>query len=174
METNSSLVEVVSLSQCHHPYNNARQSTIGRTKNQFFQGTLPGSGGLGRAVIRLHQTTNHTNQGQFHLQIQGKEQTLLSTTKEILDQLLQSREPLLSLGLDIMLIELCTCMHTSWWQTVLICLQLALLIKRPLGTRDSSRVPLTLESIQRCFQLTQQGELALHGRQQKVFQLMTY
>ena len=45
----------------------------------------------------------------FHLQIQGKEQTLFSTTKEILDQLPQPREPLLSLGLDIMLIELHAC-----------------------------------------------------------------
>ena len=38
VETDSSLAEVVSLSRHHHPYNNARQSTIGRTKNQFFGG----------------------------------------------------------------------------------------------------------------------------------------
>ena len=38
VETNILLVKVVSLSWCHHPYNNACQSTIGRTKSQFFQG----------------------------------------------------------------------------------------------------------------------------------------
>ena len=38
-------------------------------------------------------------------------------------------------------------MHTSWWQTGPICLQLVLLDKGPLGTRDSSRVTLTLESL---------------------------
>ena len=39
VETDSSLAEVVSLSKCYYPYNsNSRQSTISRTKTQFFRG----------------------------------------------------------------------------------------------------------------------------------------
>ena len=39
VETDSSLAEVVSLSKRYHPYNsNSHQSTIGRTKTQFFRG----------------------------------------------------------------------------------------------------------------------------------------
>ena len=38
VETDSSLAEVVSLSRRHHPYNNARPSTIGRTKKVFSRG----------------------------------------------------------------------------------------------------------------------------------------
>ena len=113
VETDSSLTEVVSLSQCYHPYSNSitHQSTIGRTKNQFFWGPcqeVGTSAGQSPDSIKLPITTVKR---QFVLQTQGTKLTFLSTTKEIIDQLPQPKEPLLSLGLDTTQVELHAC---SW------------------------------------------------------------
>ena len=93
VETDSSLAEVVSLSRRHHPYNNARQSTIGRTKNQFFSRgpcqKVGASAGQLSDPIKLPITS--VTKRQFVLQIKGEKATLFSPTKEILDQLPQPR-----------------------------------------------------------------------------------
>ena len=73
----------------------------------------------------------------FYIQIQGKEQTLLSTTKEILHQLQQPREPLLSLGLDITPIELHACTPVGSRLAQFIC-----------NLRCLTRDPWVLETVQ--------------------------
>ena len=50
---------------------------------------------------------------QFILQIKGEKPTLLSPTKEVLDQLRQARELLLLSGLDVTLVELHVYMPVS-------------------------------------------------------------
>jgi len=82
LEADSSLVEVVSLSQCYNPYSSSNastcQSTIGKTS--FFEGDLPGSGDFGRVITGPHQVTLHfTSQGGVHLKNQG-DRTNLSQT----------------------------------------------------------------------------------------------
>ena len=146
METDSFLAEVVSLSRRHHPYNNARQFTIGRTKNQYFEGALPESGGLDRAVIRLHQTASHANQEALPPTDPGERANLTEHNQRDFRSVTVAKETITIIRTRYNT-DRATCVHTSWWQTGPISLQLALLDKRPLGTRDSSRVPLTLESL---------------------------
>ena len=97
VETDSSLAEVVSLSRRHHPYNNALQSTIGRTKNQFFsRGSCQEVGSsAGQLSDPIKLPIASVTKRQFILQIKGEKPTLLGPTKEILDQLPQPRELLL-------------------------------------------------------------------------------
>ena len=147
VETDSSLAEVVSLSRCHYPYNNACQATIGRTKNQFFEGVLPGSGGLGRAVIRPHQTTNHiSHQEAIHPTDQGGKANLTQPNQRDFKSVTTTKGIVTFVGPGYNA-DGKACMHTSWWQTVPICSQLVLSDKGPMGIRVSSRLPATLESL---------------------------
>ena len=123
MKTNSSLAEAVSLSWHHHSYNNICQSTIGRTKNKFFKGTLPGSGGLGRAVIRLHQTTNHANQEALSPTDPGERADLTQHNQRDFRLVTAAKETITIIRIRYNA-DRTTCMHTSWWQTGPIYLQL--------------------------------------------------
>ena len=118
----------------------------------FFEGALPGSGGLGRAVIRLHQTTNHANPGALPFTDPGERVDLTQHNQEDFRSVTAAKGTITIIRTRYNA-DRATCVHTSWWQTSPICSQLALLDKGPLGSRDSSRVPLTLKLLAS----TQQG-----------------
>ena len=77
VETDSALAEVVSLSQRFHPYSNntsTRQSTIGRTKNQFFRGGLARKGGprQGSYQTPSHYPSQHQSRGGSSYRSRGR------------------------------------------------------------------------------------------------------
>ena len=148
VETDSSLAEVVSLPKCYHPYNsNSHQSTIGRTKTQFFCGGPDRRG----AVTSPHQAISHPSRVINHT---SKEAARLTNPGEGVD-LSQCRKGdfrhTTSATGTISYLRYSTsgkaCMHTSWWQTIPICTQLGLSNKRPMGLVNSSRLPSTFESV---------------------------
>ena len=102
VETDTSLAQVLSMSQRFHPYNNSRQLTIGRTKQQFFsRGPCQE---MGVSAGQLSHPNSLSIKRSFILQEQGIQSTQLSPIKEVLERLPQPRESLMCLKMDISLI----------------------------------------------------------------------
>ena len=121
-------------------------SLLVELRTSFLEGALPGSGGLGREVIRLHQITNHANQEALPPTDPGERADLIQHNQRDFRSVTAAKGTITIIRTRYNA-DRTTCMHTSWWQTGPICFQLVLLDKGPLGTRDSSRVILTLESL---------------------------
>ena len=120
---------------------------LGGPKISFFEGALPGSGGLGRAVIRPHQTTNHvSHQEAIHPTDQGGKADLTRPNQRDFRSVTTTKGIVTFVGPGYNA-DGKACVHTSWWQTGPICSQLALSDKGPMGIRVNSRLPATLESL---------------------------
>ena len=143
VETDTSLAQVVSMSHRFHPYKNGRQPAITGTKQQFFEGALPGSGDLGRATLIPHHITNQ----EANQLTEERERTTASQLHQRgFRPLTTTKGVVYAPGIRyITPSDTCTC--PSWWQTGPICSQLAVPDKRPLGARNSKGLPFTTESM---------------------------
>ena len=116
-------------------------------RTSFLEGALPGSGGLGRAVTRLHQTTNHiSHQEAIHHTDQGGKADLTQPNQRGFRSVTTAKGAITVVGPGCYTGGAAR-VHASWWQTCPIYSQLALSYKGPMGTRDSPRLPVTLESL---------------------------
>ena len=103
-------------------------------------------GGLGRAVIRPHQTTNHvSHQEAIHPTDQGGKADLTRPNQRDFRSVTTTKGIVTFVGPGYNA-DGKACVHTSWWQTGPICSQLAS-DKGPMGIRVNSRLPATLESL---------------------------
>ena len=120
---------------------------LGGPKTSYFKGALPGSGGLGRAVIRPHQTTNHiSHQGAIHPTDQGEKANFTQPNQRGFRSVTTAKQNVTVVGPGYNA-DRAACVHASWWQIGPICSQLVLSDKGPMGIRVSLRLPATLESL---------------------------
>ena len=120
---------------------------LGGPKISLFEGALPGSGGLGRAVIRPHQTTNHvSHQEAIYPTDQGGKADLTQPNQRDFRSVTTTKGIVTFVGPGYNADGKAR-VHTSWWQTGSIGSQLAVSDKGPMGIRVSSRLPAILESL---------------------------
>ena len=111
VETDSLLAEVVSVSQCYHPYSSnvpAHQYTIDKTKSQFFQGgparkcePWQGSYQTPPSYTSHHQSRGSSSMGRKKTFSQNDQRNFRSATSTI--------GPITFARLDIKLVELYVC-----------------------------------------------------------------